>query len=78
MSWEKSLNKNMKKIRKHSYIRLPVGISLLVLGFIGGFIPIVQGWIFVFLGLTVLFGKKFTVYSKKSIKKLKNYMLSNA
>jgi len=31
-----------------------VGSILLVIGFIGGFIPILQGWVFVIAGLTVM------------------------
>jgi len=31
-----------------------VGSILLVIGFIGGFIPILQGWVFVLAGLTIM------------------------
>ena len=41
--------------------RIMLGIMFLILGVIGGFIPILQGWIFILLGLLVLFPKaKFT------------------
>ena len=41
--------------------RLMLGIMFLILGVIGGFIPILQGWIFILLGLLVLFPRaKFT------------------
>jgi hypothetical protein len=35
-------------------IRLTIGITLCVIGFIGGFIPILQGWIFMIPGLIIL------------------------
>jgi heme A synthase len=38
-------------------LRVFLGILLLILGVIGGFIPIMQGWIFILLGLLVLFPK---------------------
>jgi heme A synthase len=43
------------------FLRIALGVFLLILGVIGGFIPILQGWIFILLGLLVLFPKaKFT------------------
>ena len=43
------------------FVRIALGVFLLILGVIGGFIPILQGWIFILLGLLVLFPKaKFT------------------
>jgi hypothetical protein len=42
-------------------VRITLGIVFLILGVIGGFIPILQGWIFILLGILVLFPKaKFT------------------
>lgn len=42
-------------------VRITLGIVFLILGVIGGFIPILQGWIFILLGVLVLFPKsKFT------------------
>ena len=42
-------------------VRILLGIGLLILGVIGGVIPILQGWIFILLGLLVLFPRaKFT------------------
>ena len=35
-------------------VRLSVGAALVILGVIGGFIPILQGWIFILAGLTVM------------------------
>lgn len=35
-------------------IRLSLGYGFLILGFLGGFIPILQGWIFIALGLILL------------------------
>ncbi len=34
--------------------RLSAGSALLILGVIGGFIPVFQGWVFVLAGLSVL------------------------
>ena len=34
--------------------RLVLGSILLLIGFIGGFIPVMQGWIFVIAGLTIM------------------------
>ena len=39
----------MKKI-----LRISLGITLVVLGFIGGLLPIVQGWMFMIPGLLIL------------------------
>lgn len=36
------------------YARLAIGLLLIVLGVIGGFIPILQGWVFVLAGLTLM------------------------
>lgn len=42
-------------------VRITLGIVFLILGVIGGFIPILQGWVFILLGVLVLFPKsKFT------------------
>lgn len=46
---ETVLQRQVKRI-----VRLTVGSILLVIGFIGGFIPILQGWVFVLAGLTVM------------------------
>jgi uncharacterized membrane protein YbaN (DUF454 family) len=35
-------------------VRLSVGSVLLVVGVIGGFVPVLQGWIFILAGLTVM------------------------
>ncbi len=35
-------------------LRLGLGIVLVVIGFIGGFIPILQGWMFMIPGLIIL------------------------
>ena len=50
--------KNKFKI-KNKFIRIPLGILCILIGIIGGFIPIFQGWVFVVLGCTILFGEKF-------------------
>lgn len=35
-------------------VRLVVGATLLLVGVIGGFIPVLQGWIFILLGLSII------------------------
>lgn len=35
-------------------LRIALGIVLVVIGFIGGFVPILQGWIFMIPGLIIL------------------------
>jgi len=35
-------------------LRISLGITLVVLGFIGGLLPIVQGWMFMIPGLLIL------------------------
>jgi hypothetical protein len=43
------------------FFRVTLGVFFLILGVIGGFVPILQGWIFILIGLLVLFPKaKFT------------------
>lgn len=42
---------------KMLFLRIALGVALLILGVIGGFIPILQGWVFILLGLLVLFPK---------------------
>ena len=39
-------------------VRIPLGILCIIIGFIGGFIPIFQGWIFILLGCVLLFGEE--------------------
>jgi hypothetical protein len=34
--------------------RLVIGSIMLLIGFIGGFVPVLQGWIFVIAGLTIM------------------------
>lgn len=36
-------------------LRIVLGIVFLILGIIGGFLPIMQGWIFILLAILVLF-----------------------
>lgn len=45
---------NQKNPAHVKAIRLTLGYGLLLFGMIGGFIPILQGWIFVALGLILL------------------------
>jgi uncharacterized membrane protein YbaN (DUF454 family) len=50
----------MKKI-----IRNTIGIILIIFGCIGGFIPVLQGWIFVLAGYILLDFKKKNDYEEK-------------
>ena len=36
------------------WFRLTVGSALLLMGFVGGFIPVLQGWVFVLAGLGLM------------------------
>src|SRR5574341_1818136 len=36
-------------------IRLPLAFVFLILGVIGGFVPVLQGWVFIVAGLWLLF-----------------------
>jgi hypothetical protein len=36
-------------------LRIVLGVIFLILGVIGGFVPVMQGWIFILLGILVLF-----------------------
>ena len=67
----KVIENNLEKIREKAYVRIPLGVALLMLGIIGGFLPIIQGWIFIFLGLTVLFGERFTNWAREFFDKTK-------
>jgi Flp pilus assembly protein TadB len=35
-------------------LRISLGVLLLILGVIGGFLPVLQGWVFILAGLAVL------------------------
>lgn len=52
-----------------------LGITLIVIGIISGFIPILQGWLFIFAGLLLLGVKKETIYGwvKKAKLHLKRF-----
>ncbi|MFH1607881.1 MAG: hypothetical protein ABIA78_01995 [archaeon] len=71
MSIKARLKKADAAIQKHSYLKFPIGILCLIIGFIGGFIPIFQGGVFVLAGCTILFGEKFTNKLKKKFKRKK-------
>jgi len=64
-------NKKMYEVRKNIYLRIPLGILFIILAIIGGFLPVVQGWVFMVIGLTILFGEKFTKLLIKIYKKIK-------
>lgn len=71
MGWIDKLRNSTSGIRKHAYLRIPVGIFFIILAIIGGFLPIIQGWIFMIIGLTILFGGKFTRHLKELFEKTK-------
>jgi len=47
-----------------------VGLTLIVVGVISGFVPILQGWIFILAGLAVL--SKHSRFARRWFKKLKH------
>ena len=49
-------NELLEKIRKNKLLRIPLGTLFIILGMLGGFIPIFQGWIFLLIGILILFG----------------------
>lgn len=56
----KSYFKKIKlEVKKRKRLRLFIGAILISLGVIGIIMPILPGWIFVFLGFTILFGEDF-------------------
>ena len=51
-------------------LRITLGVIFIILGIIGGFVPIMQGWIFMLLAVLVLFPQsKFAVKSLDKIEK---------
>jgi len=51
-------------------LRITLGIIFIILGIIGGFVPIMQGWIFMLLAVLVLFPQsKFAIKSLDKIEK---------
>ena len=52
-------------------IKIISGIILVIIGFIGGLIPIFQGWVFGIPGLIIL--SKYFPPIKKILKKIKTY-----
>ncbi|MAG10861.1 hypothetical protein CMI44_00930 [Candidatus Pacearchaeota archaeon] len=63
----KKKGRMLEFVRRHSYVKIPLGLLCILIGFIGGFIPIFQGWVFVFFGCTILFGYGF-------IKKIRRFV----
>jgi len=61
----KKLKTIIKKIRKNNLLRIPLGILFIIIGIIGSFIPIFQGWIFLLIGFLILFGPEITKYFKR-------------
>jgi uncharacterized membrane protein YbaN (DUF454 family) len=61
-----------------SIFRIILGITLLIIGLIGGIIPIFQGWVFGLPGLIILsdyippLKKTISWFKKKYLKKTKN------
>lgn len=48
------------------------GITLIIIGIVSGFIPILQGWLFILAGLLLLGVKKETI--KKGVRKIKKWI----
>lgn len=58
------------------FIRVLIGIILILAGIISGFIPIVQGWLLILAGLLIIGVKKETI--KKWLKKAKQKFMGNS
>jgi uncharacterized protein len=58
---------SLKMPGKMIVIRISLGIVFLILGIIGGFVPIMQGWIFILLAFLMLFPR--TRLAEKILKK---------
>ena len=67
---EEKIMKINKKFENRRFMKKFAGVGFIIIGVLGGFIPIFQGWIFVLLGCAILFGERFIEYIKK-IKKEK-------
>ncbi|HLC86667.1 MAG TPA: hypothetical protein VJH65_00095 [Candidatus Nanoarchaeia archaeon] len=66
----KSILRNLdKKFENRKNFKIIIGIGFIFLGVIGGFTPILQGWIFILIGGYLLFGEKFITFFKKFKKK---------
>ena len=71
------LKKNSKKninMKIEDIIKITIGFILIIIGIIGGIIPIFQGWMFGIPGLIILSkyfksAKKILKWAKKKIKK---------
>ncbi len=51
-------------------LRITLGVIFIILGIIGGFVPIMQGWIFMLLAVLVLFPRsKFAIKAVDKIEK---------
>lgn len=61
----------LDKARERKAIRIPLGIALILLGIVLGPVPVAQGWIFILLGLYVLFGEEVVEKIKSWLKKMK-------
>jgi len=54
--------------KKNRPTRIALGIASILFGILGGFIPILQGWVFITLGLILIFGERISKYLKKQAK----------
>ena len=62
----------------HDIIKIGIGIILIIIGLIGGLIPIFQGWLFGIPGLIILANyfppaKRILIWMKKRLKKNTNF-----
>ena len=49
--------------------RVWLGLFFILLGINGGFLPIIQGWVFILIGITLIFGPKTFKFLKKKVRK---------
>ena len=62
----------------HDIIKIGIGIILIIIGLIGGLIPVFQGWLFGIPGLIILANyfppaKRILIWIKKRLKKNTNF-----
>ena len=62
----------------HDIIKIGIGIILIIIGLIGGLIPVFQGWLFGIPGLIILANyfppaKRILIWMKKRLKKNTNF-----
>ena len=55
------------------FVRLPLALVFLVIGILGGFIPVLQGWVFILIACWLLFPDQ----SERLFEKIKERLMKN-